>query len=36
MTAGGEVSYTSILNALNVLNDGIKKASKLIPHTQNI
>lgn len=36
MTAGGEVSYTSILNALNVLNNGIKKASKLIPHTQNI
>lgn len=36
MTAGSEVSYTSILNALNVLNNGIKKASKLIPHTQNI
>lgn len=36
MTAGSEVSYTSILNALNILNNGIKNASKLIPHNQDI
>lgn len=36
MSAGSEVSYTSILNALNVLNNGIKNASKLIPHNADI
>lgn len=27
---------TTILDALNILNEGIKKASKLIPHNNNI
>lgn len=33
---GGDQGGTSIFNALTVINDGIKKASKFIPHNANI
>jgi len=34
--AGEIVSYQNILNALAIINTGIKKASKLIPHSADI
>ena len=34
--AGDVITYQNILNALTVINDGVKKASKLIPHNANI
>jgi hypothetical protein len=34
--AGDVITYQNIFNALTVINDGIKKASKFIPHNANI
>lgn len=34
--AGETLAYQNILNALTIINNGIKKASKFIPHTVDI